>query len=71
MKVGDLVKFKSRRFYDRVFLVVKTEVIGSDQKVWIYPDPDAGPFRARSDLEYDHSNSYIYASFFEVVSESR
>ena len=66
MKVGDLVRFKNRTAVrGNVFLVMRTEVEGFDQKVWIYPDPDSD--------EYDHTDddNYYYDHFFEVISESR
>ena len=69
MKIGDLVKFKNTAgVRGNVFLVMRasSSLFGANQKVWIYPDPDA-------DEGYDHTDedNYYYAHFFEVVSESR
>lgn len=69
MKIGDLVKFKNPQVVrGNVFLVMRASsaLSGANQKVWIYPDPDA-------DEGYDHTDddNYYYAHFFEVVSESR
>ena len=65
MKVGDLVRFKNPMYARRkVFLIMRTEMAGFDQKVWIYPDPDEG---------FDHTDddNYYYDHYFEVVSEIR
>ena len=74
MKVGDLVEFKEEIDVQRlgatgrranVFLVVRTEVVGYEHKVWIFPDPDEGSQRRPNAL------NYYYDHFFEVVNESR
>ena len=71
MKVGDLVKFKYKTSVrGNLFLVMRTQctVTGStpDQRVWIYPDPDA-------DEGYDHTDddNYYHGHLLEVISESR
>ena len=69
MKVGDLVRFKNTvGVRGKVFLIMRLvrEWDSFEQKVWIYPDPDA-------DEGYDHTDdeNYYYDHFFEVVSESR
>jgi hypothetical protein len=67
MKVGDLVRFKNQRqTCGKVFLIMRIEMDGFRQKVWIYPDPEA-------DEVYDHTDddNYYYNHFFEVISESR
>tara|TARA_B100001093_G_scaffold210768_1_gene202313 strand:- start:120 stop:323 length:204 start_codon:yes stop_codon:yes gene_type:complete len=65
MKVGDLVRFKNKiGVSGNVFLIVRTKMAGFDQKVWIYPDPDA-------DEGYDHTDddNYYCDHFFEVINE--
>ena len=69
MKVGDLVKFKSKRdkrLHGKVFLVMRTRSASftNDQEVWIYPDPD-------DIYDFADDDSFYFASGFEVVSEGR
>ena len=67
MKVGDLVRFKNpMNARGKVFLIMRTEMAGFDQKVWIYPDPDAD-----EGYDYTDDDNYYYDHYFEVVSESR
>ena len=66
MKVGDLVKFKNAiGFAGRVFLIVRVEMEGISQKVWIYPDPEP------AHRHFPDNDNYHFAFHFEVISESR